>query len=212
MRIGELSRRSGVPAPTIKYYVREGLLPAGDRTKANQAEYGERHLRRLGLVRALIEVGGLPVRTAQRVIGYLDDPDVSPLSSMGKAHYALTALPQRPDPADDELWELALRRVDEVIERHGWAVGPNNPARGSLAEALAALYRLGRDDLVALLDRYAVAAVGLAGEDVAAVLAGATLDEVTENVVVWTVLGDRVFSALRRLAQESEAARRAGSP
>jgi hypothetical protein len=137
---------------------------------------------------------------------------VSPLAGMGKAHYALTAPPQRPDPADDEPWELALRRVDEVIERHGWAVGPNNPARGSLAEALAALYRLGRDDLVALLDRYAVAAAGLAGEDVAAVLAGATLDEVTENVVVWTVLGDRVFSALRRLAQESEAARRAGSP
>lgn len=29
MRIGELSRRTGVPVPTIKYYVREGLLPPG---------------------------------------------------------------------------------------------------------------------------------------------------------------------------------------
>ncbi|MEV7908097.1 DUF3566 domain-containing protein, partial [Streptomyces anulatus] len=28
VRIGELSRRSGVPVPTIKYYLREGLLSA----------------------------------------------------------------------------------------------------------------------------------------------------------------------------------------
>src|SRR2546430_1153453 len=30
MRMGELSRRSGVSVPTIKYYLREGLLPAGN--------------------------------------------------------------------------------------------------------------------------------------------------------------------------------------
>ena len=29
MRIAELSNRSGVPVPTIKYYLREGLLPFG---------------------------------------------------------------------------------------------------------------------------------------------------------------------------------------
>lgn len=31
MRISELSRRSGVPMATIKYYRREGLLPEGAR-------------------------------------------------------------------------------------------------------------------------------------------------------------------------------------
>jgi DNA-binding transcriptional MerR regulator len=209
VRIGELSRRSGVPAPTIKYYVREGLLPAGDRTKANQAEYAETHLRRLRLVRALIEIGGLSVRDAQRVIGHLDTPDAAPLIGMGKAQYSLTP---PTTPSDDETTTLARREAGALIERRGWAVGPNNPARESLADALAALHRLGRDDLAELLDDYAAAADELAGADLTAVLRAGSLDEIAETVVIWTVLGDRVFSALRRLAQESEAARRTGQP
>jgi DNA-binding transcriptional MerR regulator len=206
MRIGELSRRSGVPVPTIKYYVREGLLPAGDRTKANQAEYDESHLRRLGLVRALIEIGGLSVRAAQRVIGHLDAPDAALLTGVGKAQYALTP---ETTPPDDDSAELARHEVAALIERQGWAVGPNNPARESLAEALAALHRINRSDLVELLDEYAAAAERLARLDLASALRPGSLDEIAETVVVWTVLGDRVFSALRRLAQESEAARRA---
>ena len=61
MRIGELSRRTGVPVPTIKYYVREGLLPAGQLTSPNQASYDDAHERRLRLIRALLDVGGLKV-------------------------------------------------------------------------------------------------------------------------------------------------------
>ena len=36
MRISELSRHSGVPTTTIKFYIREGLLPAGTRSHRNQ--------------------------------------------------------------------------------------------------------------------------------------------------------------------------------
>ena len=39
MRIGELSRLSGVPVATIKYYLREGLLPPGVHSHPNQANY-----------------------------------------------------------------------------------------------------------------------------------------------------------------------------
>ena len=41
MRIGELSRATEVPVPTIKYYLREGLLPHGELSSPNQASYGE---------------------------------------------------------------------------------------------------------------------------------------------------------------------------
>ncbi|KUP95458.1 MerR family transcriptional regulator, partial [Thermobifida cellulosilytica] len=68
MRIGELSRRSGVSVPTIKYYLREGMLPEGERTAANQVRYSESHLRRLRLIRGLIDVGGLPVPTVREVL------------------------------------------------------------------------------------------------------------------------------------------------
>ncbi len=40
MLMAELSRRSGVPVATVKYYLREGLLPSGVTTSATRAEYG----------------------------------------------------------------------------------------------------------------------------------------------------------------------------
>ena len=46
MRMAELSHQTTVPVPTIKYYQREGLLPAGERTSPNQVRYDERHARR----------------------------------------------------------------------------------------------------------------------------------------------------------------------
>lgn len=203
MRIGELSERSGVPVPTIKYYVREGLLPAGERTKTNQARYSEAHLRRLGLVRALIEIGGLSVRAATRVLTLLDEPRAAPLWAMGKAQYALLA-PDGPPEHPEEHPE-----VDALLERHGWSVGPNNPARAALAQTWARMRELGLVDVSARLDEFARAAAELAARDVEAVFGGGSMDEVAEQVVLWTVLGDRALLALRRLAQE-DAARRAG--
>lgn len=43
MKISELSRRTGVPVASIKYFLRQGLLPAGRATAATLAEYGEEH-------------------------------------------------------------------------------------------------------------------------------------------------------------------------
>src|ERR1700716_801088 len=45
MRMAELSAESGVPVATIKYYLREGLLPPGERTSRNQARYDDVHVR-----------------------------------------------------------------------------------------------------------------------------------------------------------------------
>src|SRR5690349_21241439 len=67
-RIGELSRRSGVAVGTIKYYLREGLVPVGQPTAKTQALYGGIHLRRLRLVRVLAEVGGLSIAQIRQVV------------------------------------------------------------------------------------------------------------------------------------------------
>ena len=43
VKMAHLARRSGVPAPTIKHYIREGLLPGPDvRTSRNMAYYDAR--------------------------------------------------------------------------------------------------------------------------------------------------------------------------
>src|SRR4051812_22378331 len=109
MRVGELSRRSGVPIPTIKYYLREGLLPPGAATAANQADYSEEHLRRLQLIRALIDVGGVSVAAARDVVAALGTHADDPLELLGAAQSAV-APRHRPDRETAD-WHAARQRV-----------------------------------------------------------------------------------------------------
>jgi DNA-binding transcriptional MerR regulator len=51
-RIDELAQRAGVAVDTIRYYQREGLLPAGERSGRSML-FGPRHLERLERIRAL---------------------------------------------------------------------------------------------------------------------------------------------------------------
>lgn len=51
MRIGELACRTGVNIETIRYYEREGILPAPAREANNYRMYSDRHVRRLQFVR-----------------------------------------------------------------------------------------------------------------------------------------------------------------
>ncbi|TBU89528.1 Cd(II)/Pb(II)-responsive transcriptional regulator [Stutzerimonas kirkiae] len=51
MKIGELARRTGCPVETIRYYEREGLLPAPARSEGNYRMYTAAHVERLAFIR-----------------------------------------------------------------------------------------------------------------------------------------------------------------
>jgi Cd(II)/Pb(II)-responsive transcriptional regulator len=51
LKIGELARRTGCPAETIRYYEREGLLAQPFRTAGNYRVYSSTHLERLSFIR-----------------------------------------------------------------------------------------------------------------------------------------------------------------
>lgn len=51
MKIGDLSAASSTPVETIRYYEREGLLPAPARTQGNFRVYEAAHLERLQFIR-----------------------------------------------------------------------------------------------------------------------------------------------------------------
>ena len=51
MKIGELSKMTGTPVETIRYYERAGLLPAPARSEGNYRHYGESALARLSFIR-----------------------------------------------------------------------------------------------------------------------------------------------------------------
>lgn len=51
LKIGELARRIGLQVETIRYYEREGLLPAPARSEGNYRLYGSAHVERLQFIR-----------------------------------------------------------------------------------------------------------------------------------------------------------------
>lgn len=201
MRIGELSAASGVPLPTVKYYLRENLLPAGERTARNQADYGPAHLARLRLVRALVEVGGLSVADVRRVLEAADNPELPLDEVLGEAHLAVTnrSTPSRSEPA----WSGARDLVRRTAESRGWRVEAEAPALDRAADAAAAVLSMDVPELIPLLDVYAEAAEGLAEREVATVLGMGEQADIVRGVVVGTVLGEELLNALRLLAQRS---------
>ncbi len=90
MRISELAVRSGVPVATIKYYLREQLLPRGSLTSATQATYDDSHLERLRLIRALIESAGLSIAQTRSVLESVDSPPESVHELLGIAAEAVS--------------------------------------------------------------------------------------------------------------------------
>ncbi len=51
MRTGELAQAAGTTVETIRYYEKEGLLPAPERDDNNYRSYGQIHVERLRLIR-----------------------------------------------------------------------------------------------------------------------------------------------------------------
>ncbi|MER5850862.1 MerR family transcriptional regulator [Streptomyces sp. NPDC002012] len=204
MRIGELSRRSGVPVPTIKFYVREGLLPAGQLTSPNQASYDSGHERRLRLIRALLDVGGLSLAAIGDVLRAVEDPEQPVHQVLGVAAKRLTPLQGgEPGPELDD----ARDEVAELLERRGWRAEAGSPAGECLAGVLVALRRAGHGGFVGLLDDYAAAAEPVARADLDYVGRRVAREDLVESVVVGTVLGEAMFSALRRLAHVDASSR-----
>lgn len=212
MRLAELSERSGVSIATIKYYLREGLLPPGRRVNATTAEYDEEHLRRLRLVRALIQVGGVPVATAREVLGHVDDDSLGRTIRLGAA---LWALPQGPEPDEGDPSVAAARtEVDRLLESLGWEtareLAPLSPVYRSLVVAVASLHRLGHRWDAELMAPYGELMHQVARRQLDFMETHDSPTEQVELAVASAVLFEPVLRALHRLAQEEEAARRYG--
>lgn len=72
--IGELSRTSGCPVETIRYYERVGLLPPPVRSAGGHRIYSEAHLSRLIFIRQNRELG-FPLADIRELMTLAENPD-----------------------------------------------------------------------------------------------------------------------------------------
>ncbi|MFC7471055.1 MerR family transcriptional regulator [Streptomyces albidoflavus] len=213
MRLSELSQESGVSTATIKYYLREGLLPPGHRVHATRASYDASHLRRLRLIRALIQVGKIPVATAREVLAAVDDDSLGLTMRLGAA---LWSLPRPPAgrAEEDEAAREAAAEVDRMLVEVGWErvreLGPLSPVHRSLVASVATLRRLGYVCDAAELVPYARQMAEVAAYDLDLMEQYPREVERVESAVAAAVLYEPVLLDLHRLAQEEESQRRYG--
>ena len=191
MKISELAEQSGVPVATVKYYIREGMLPRGVATSATRAEYDDGHLARLKLIAALADVRGLPLARVRDILALVDDPDPDALTTLGRA---VGALPPYVD-AD----RVDYPRARAAIDGLGFTYDAGFTAVAQLEEALDALQAAGLAADTETLRRYGDAMRTVAAAEIAPV-SDMSLDEAVPYAVLGTALYEPVMLALRRLA------------
>jgi DNA-binding transcriptional MerR regulator len=202
MRLAELSTRSGVPATTIKYYLRLGLLHAGERQSSTWSAYDDSHLRRIALIRALIDIAGLPLQAVHRVLEVVTDKAVPLHQALGTAQWLLS-----PTTAGQPSTESS-ERVSALLDRHTWELASDSPHRAVLAAALDRLDRLAFPVPDALLDQYAEAVSSFAPSEVEPITSEADRATAIEHLIIGTLLYEPVLATMRRMAHESQSARR----
>jgi len=204
MWMSELSSRSGVPVATVKFYLRERLLPPGEAVGATRARYGEEHVRRLRLVRALVETAGMGLEQVRRVLAAME-AETTVAAAIGSAHLELSPAPH------DAPSDRSRTRVAALLAGGEWVNEPRGRHATALASALDALDAAGQPLADDVLATYARAVRAPAEADLAHLVADdPTLDReaATTYAVLGTVLTDPVLLTLRRMAHEDLARRR----
>jgi hypothetical protein len=72
LKIGEIAKKSGVPPSTIRYYVRQGLLPEPDKVNKSMAYYDERCIESILAIRHLQERKYFPLTVIRNILRRMD--------------------------------------------------------------------------------------------------------------------------------------------
>jgi len=68
MKISQLVKRTGVPKETIHFYIREGLLRKPRKSGVNSAEYSERYVGQIQLIKDLRDNYYLPIPEIKKIV------------------------------------------------------------------------------------------------------------------------------------------------
>ncbi|MGC5032712.1 MerR family transcriptional regulator [Micromonospora sp. DT229] len=198
MRISDLSRQTGVPVATIKFYLRERLLPPGRPTARNQAQYDAEHRLRLSMIRALTSLGQLELSAIRELLGAIEDSRRTVVELLAIVNQALHPTDSAKDPVETS---TERAQVDGFVNGLGWDVSDDASSRTTLAQVLAAMDRLGCGKGVEFFKPYAEAAEQLATRELDLLEEGHDGGE-RASVVVRAILLEVANTAIRRMAYE----------
>ncbi|GAA2585084.1 MerR family transcriptional regulator [Winogradskya consettensis] len=124
MRIGELSRRTGVSPRSLRYYEEQGLL-GSSRSDAGQRHYSDAEIERVTLIRQLFDAG-MSSRVIASVLPCVETP-----SDPGVTESAFVTMTRERDRIDADIAHLVETRaalnVLIGINREHWAKMTKTP-------------------------------------------------------------------------------------
>jgi DNA-binding transcriptional MerR regulator len=156
MRMRELEERTGVSRETVRFYIREGLLPEPERRGRTSARYDDGHVARLkairrlqderhlplAVIKALLSTGDAETSVAATVFPDLEADLTARLAQRNKAREQLTALQARLDVPMADLERLVatgIFRTETDANGTIWVSGSDI----AIAERCAALNAAG---------------------------------------------------------------------
>ena len=200
MQLKELSEATGTSPASIKFYLREGLVPPGETIHATRARYTKKHVKRLELIRALRHIVGLNIGQIRSIVRLADD---------GAPRLALLAHVQRVvlnlEPAENARVRTAA--ADAVVRMRNWP-DARSDAREALDRHIALMEGLGISLPLELLDQYSRAVDAIAGLDLEMTTSEDDVNDVILTAAVGMHLHSQLMLKLLAFAQASHAIRR----
>ncbi len=191
LRMRELAEASGVPAPTIKHYLREGLLPEPVKTSRNMAYYPPEFVDRIRLIKRLQEERFLPLKAIKNVLD--EGPDrAEAMLELGDQilDRALAGERSRTSAAEvRKRYDLSKEVLDRLAELE--VLTPNSrgysPSDVTIIEAISRFRAGGYDEQIGFTVydtlRYKVALEELARQEVDVVMERLAGEVAPERVV-----------------------------
>jgi DNA-binding transcriptional MerR regulator len=181
MRLSELAAATGIPVATVKYYLREGLMPPGRNVTATRADYGAAHVRRAETIQTLRKVVGLSVAQVRAIVALIDEgaDRIEIMKGLQSVIQGLGA----PAPGRTE-------GGNRVVAVRGWPDVPT-AARAALDDHLDEMARLGVAVPDSTLEAYSAAVDAIARIDV-----GSAAAEDLEGLVTSAAVGMHMNAVL----------------
>ncbi|MFJ5645546.1 MerR family transcriptional regulator [Streptomyces sp. NPDC093223] len=130
MRIGELSRRTGVSPRSLRYYEAQGLL-ASSRSDTGQRHYSDAEIERVSLIRQLFDAG-MSSRLIATVLPCVESP-----ADPGTVEMAFAVMTRERDRIDADIVRLVETRnaLDVLIEANARHQAEMSTVDGTVARS-----------------------------------------------------------------------------